>query len=813
MKTKYVVSAICLILFFSMTFAENTAPIIDSFEEKSGEYTKEEGSLFEFEVIASDPENDSLTYTWNFGDNSGPLTTIKPQAAHNFYSDKRIGEEEFTVTIKVSDGSLNAVESLEIKVKKSMWKAMLIKPNQTELLSKKDSAPVQIEIVDRANQAQGLSSVNATVKLNGEKIETEKVSNSFKGTLSPNATFNNLEFLEINATRGTLNQTNQRFPLFFSPLQITIEKNPLKEKELFVGSNLGKVKAQLNLDGEQPESGTFTATLLSNEEKLAESKMSKDGEYYSVDLDYTFSLEDLDKNLVLKFYGMGSHGNQLSEEFEVKLKKESPLFNLSVKSLENNDQIGFGQPLELNVLLESKGKISKASVTVLLTEQGIEKKLSGEGNEFTGTIKMPSTGESVSLEIIGTATINGQKAGEIKTLQLNLTSELNVSFIYPKEGKTTMEGNGKTLYLNIAYPNGQTVERDSFQGIMYIDGEKLDEPVLLEKEARGYAVKLEEALTGEHSLELSIPKTKNLEGSAKVNTNIVPAPNLLGLILMAGVIIVLGGVLVFIVKKFKSAGHGLKEQIEGKGEKTTPKTKLEKKKKHLEKERKKLEMDFYRRKISENEFRKKMLKLQRKARKIKGVERKPKSVSEVKLPPQRKPLKPPKKPEPKKKPVTPPKTKKEATPKEKIPSDKERTKREATEIIRKKIKEDTGLKPLIIGKNALSKSEEKKQPVQKPKLQEREAEPKKPRPPKKPLDTVSKEKKMEVKEKLERAAVKEGTRREKPLSEKEKRAVKKLVSVLEPKASAFTRGELLKAIKSEGFSERVAQKVVSEIFD
>ncbi|WP_334850671.1 PKD domain-containing protein [Nostoc sp.] len=71
----------------------NAAPIITNI---CGDTNVDEGAVANFSAIATDPGNDTITYTWNFGDGSDPVIA---QNVSHIFADNGI----YTVTLTVSD--------------------------------------------------------------------------------------------------------------------------------------------------------------------------------------------------------------------------------------------------------------------------------------------------------------------------------------------------------------------------------------------------------------------------------------------------------------------------------------------------------------------------------------------------------------------------------------------------------------------------------------------------------------------------------------------------------------------------------------
>ncbi len=88
-------------------FVSNVAPVVSL----SGPQSGQEAQALSFVASANDPGNDTLTYTWDFGD--GNTVTAGPQVTH-VYSDNNNGP--YTVTVTVNDGNASTVDSLGVTI-------------------------------------------------------------------------------------------------------------------------------------------------------------------------------------------------------------------------------------------------------------------------------------------------------------------------------------------------------------------------------------------------------------------------------------------------------------------------------------------------------------------------------------------------------------------------------------------------------------------------------------------------------------------------------------------------------------------------
>lgn len=786
-------TVLALLLFLIVPLiasAENNAPEIISFYEASNDYDKYEGELFEFKLNAADPDNDELAFEWDFGDGSEIAITESPEVMHNYYFDAKPGEKtrSFTVTVKASDGLSETEASVEIEVTKSSWKARLRSPlpHPSEMLSKQEEIYFEIEVLSYSNSVLSVGNISAKAELAGREIELKKERDFFYGTLTSDYSFNNIELFELEIKKGS-KKSKQKFPLFFSPEEITIEGNPLGGKSLYLGSGLGKVRAKLVFrDGSTPESSEFEAVLYLGNKIRAQKKMEKEQDYFTAEMDYAFTPEDFFEEPWLKISGSDTHGNVLDEKsFRVQLKEDNPQFNLRLETpnLAESNTFGYGQKVKFVAGFDSNEALENVKVNLLLPEQKIEKELLRKGNEFSTELLMPAIGpDSIPVAIYGTARVNGADVSDIEVFELNLTKELKVSFVYPAPGETTIKGNGKTIIVSVNYPNNEPFEKKTLKAMLYLDGKKQIVSIKKDEQNSHYSIELDEVLVGEHSLKLVIPETGTMAGSVEIHTNITQPFDWTGLLLLATVIALLAFAFFYINSRLKKTKAEFKE----------PRSKQD----YIKSEMKKLELDFYKRKISEDEFKERMIRLQREAKKAEArvkQAREQKGPMEIRLP-TKKPKAMEEKPTETIKP-RPSEGKAGAGAEERL-----------TEIIEKRLKTEEGLHPLIIGRGV----EIKKEKPLKEKIEFKKPEEK--ITPEKPRETISMKKIEGVKETLSYLSPK-GKAEKSALSMEEEEAVKKLVLALKPKASAFTRDEIFNSIISEGFSQTIAREAVKRIFE
>jgi len=737
------VLAITLMLLVPFVFGSGIAPRINSFTEKSKDYDKKEGQLFEFTVVAEDEEFDSLEYEWNFGDGTGTFTSENPEISHVFYIlDSSNTKENFTVEVSASDGTSVSAKTLEVEVKRSTWKARLKEPQSkpNEPLSKNEEAYIEIEVINYKAVAQNTTNITATAKIDGLEIELEKEGKYFHGTFNPEESTSSNALLEVTIESGAKNE-EQEFPLFFEATELQLTK--IEMKEIGLGEEIGDVKAKIEHPATgEVTSGTFNAVIYSGGKLKAAKEMKRDGDLFSASFTYNISAEDYVENASIIITGWDDKGNKLKENSKkLNLKQGSPEFDIEViqPNLKENSKLAFGQAITL--VANAKGSAEDIELKVLFPEKDIDHAMTVKGSDYTYSLVMPFAGPNkTNIAIYGSGKVNGKTVTDIEFFEIEFSSELVIEFVYPSEGNIDSRGNSKEIEVKIAYPNGDPLENKSIKGTIVIDNESNVISLLKDSETGNFKASLKDELLGEHTIKLSIqeiPGLSGLTGSNEVSTNITRQLDVIGILLLLAIIALVG-----------YAGYYIKTKLKT----MPPETKT--KKEPAENKMKKLEMAFYKRKISEEEFKKKMLTLQKRARM--DAQLKPEKQKETKI---------------------------------KKSGDSERLQN----AIEKKL-DGGGITPLIIGKD----TKIKKKPAPKPPSTD------------KPKETISENKREEVKQKLEFLS----SQSKKPgeLSMKEVEAVNRLVIALKPRAPAFTREEIHQSLITEGFSEPVTKEVVKRLF-
>jgi len=777
--------SLVLVLFLALAVsADNTAPVIGTVVEKSGGELLE-GTSIEFEVSATDAESDPVTFIWHFGDGSEAIETIEPFAVHNYYFDIEGSSltKEFTVTVYASDGDLSTAESVEIEVKKTNLKVRLIEP-PSMMLEKGNDVVIKAEVLNRDNYSQVATSVDVSVEFNGKEISLAKENKYFEGSIPGEFYYNNIMFLDISAKRGRTVANTKRIPLYFKPAEISVASSPFGKTGVLAGTAFGRLEFDLRFSAEaRPLTGEFKAVLLANGTVLEEHVLQRNESVYVADFEHVLTVEDLLKEPVLEVSGGDEHGNFLKKTvFAVVPETDNPKFQITIlKPLgAERGNVGIGNEIEIIATVESGTEDVKMSIFspgIGLTE------MYSNANEFVGStiIGLDLNGRA-RIVVYAEGLVDEKFVSDLEVIELIPSAQFLVEFVYPVEGQTGMDGDGKQIIISVKTADGKGLNQNDFIAKLSIDGKPEDKIFNLDKETGNFVATLEEPLEGQHNVRVDIPQMGGMAGNARIKTDIARGIDFIGIGLILVILGGLGFLAVYMKNKLKMPQVDFRAQIE-KMRPSQLKPKPVSTRSYFKEEMRKLEKDFYKRKITEDEFREKMLDLRTAARKTEAKVAAPRihpkaqaGVSELRLPPKKTEIK---------------------------ESEEERLQ----QAIEKK-RAPGGLAPLILDrpKPIESKPFERK-PVsnQKPATQEMFIT-------QKPRETISKNKLDSVRSGLDYV-----TQTSKPsqatLSPDERDAVEKLIPALKDKASAFTRDEIFKSIIEEGFSAKVAREVVKRLFN
>ena len=123
---------------------DNAAPVIESL---TGDTEINEGDTASFNAIATDPGNDELTYTWNFGDGSEAITTpdtLTP-ITHT-YTDNG----DYTVSLTVTDTS-GATDSSTLDVTVNNTAPVITDITDDLIINEGDTASLNVSATDAGN--------------------------------------------------------------------------------------------------------------------------------------------------------------------------------------------------------------------------------------------------------------------------------------------------------------------------------------------------------------------------------------------------------------------------------------------------------------------------------------------------------------------------------------------------------------------------------------------------------------------------------------------------------------------------------------
>ncbi|MEM0360737.1 MAG: PKD domain-containing protein, partial [Candidatus Diapherotrites archaeon] len=582
-------------IFCLLSFSALTPAMSVSVKKVSPDSLKFEGDLFEFTAEVQDASG-TVSFEWDFGDGN-KLSTTEPRAMHNYYLWTNEQKKNFTVKATAIDSAGQSGEgSIQVTVEKSALKAIIKSPITTPAnpLKKGEEAELIIEVLSFSNSRISVSTLKGTTAtIGGSTVELSDNGYSFKGKILSKYSFKNTELLEVRIVSG-IKTVEQKFPVYFAPAEILVS-DPLSGKNFYFGVPFGKIQVGLSLpDGQIPTGGEFNAKIIAGGAEIERKKLDKNGLFFEADFASSAAGENY-ASLFFTVWGNDSSGNLLSEkEFQISIKKDNPLFNVSIDSPNPKQKttLKAGQPVKVSASFESPSEAEDVKLWVFIPSLRKKYNLSSENGVFSGDIEIPASASGkITLLVCGTAKVQNTVVGDFEEVEFAVSRELLVSFVYPSAGQVVQQGEGKTLTVAISMPDGKPLQKNNYQGILYIDGES-QSVVLNKSENNNYTITLNKPLSsGKHSLKLVLSNVDGLKGTAEVNTEITQAFDWFGIALLAIVLIALAIFANFVRSQLKT-GQAVKKGP------AKPKTEIE----LIRDEKKKLEIEFYKRRISEEEY-------------------------------------------------------------------------------------------------------------------------------------------------------------------------------------------------------------------
>jgi len=145
----------------------NEAPEIDSFiatpqfSDLEDPVTVNEGEGIEFIVEANDPNEDNLTYTWDFGDGESVISN-ENYVYYSYYFEKGETEKTYHPKVTVSDGELEISKTIKVIVEKALMKITVsVLSPQSIPITKGNPVNVKVEITDDSDELMEAKDINS----------------------------------------------------------------------------------------------------------------------------------------------------------------------------------------------------------------------------------------------------------------------------------------------------------------------------------------------------------------------------------------------------------------------------------------------------------------------------------------------------------------------------------------------------------------------------------------------------------------------------------------------------------------------------
>jgi len=492
------------------SLAPNKPPIIKNLKVLPSTTAEEEATL-SFSVTYSDPDEDKVFVSWDFGDGEQASGS---EVKHYFVLPDETKEQKFKVKATVQDarGGSDSAERI-VTIKKKSYSLNLLEP--IKAIEKGKDSLIKIEVLDSDNEERESSVIEAKLLIGGKEFSLENKDGVLEGTISGDYTVSVHEDAVFEAIVGS-RRKNVNLHLFidFKPGELKAG-NPFAGLSLFPGALLKELEANITYpNGITVGNGVFFAELTGTETESAELVLGENG--FVSEIEFTVSEEDARNGIEVTLNGIDEFGNVLNESFQAEVGEKGSWVTLEIiPAIESLSRLNYGQPLKLTVALVSDEAISNSAVFFEIIEADKREALDKKSErEFSGNFLMPSRtslGKVMELRIVAETEINGKKITVLKKQVCVLSKELNVG-IEPIESWQDLG----ELNATISYANMTPFEEHGISATLTIDGktqkinlERVDENLFR-------AVLSEPVKDGEHELKLVL--TGVFDGDAELKT-------------------------------------------------------------------------------------------------------------------------------------------------------------------------------------------------------------------------------------------------------------------------------------------------------
>ena len=542
------------------------------------------GQSVAFTLIASDPDGDKLSFSWDFG-NSAVSSLNNPR--QSFFLDPGKNSQRFLVKVIVSDGKEGRAEKETlITIREPFFLIDLIEPREFQEFEKAKEIPVKVKITDRElNEilVYDVQVVQAQIGEKGKKINLTADENGFfSGMLSTAASIPGEESLIVNASAnvgGELKFTNTSKLLKFLPATLVPQIKTVPE-QLFEGIKLDTIRIVLFYpDFTEVKGAKITGNFNGTELNFTEKR-----DFYESQI-LNYELKESEKAVFNLLEASDEFGNVLkkfSKEFEITGFDFS--FSAEIINLPGTYYAAPGQRITVvsDVLSDIELKPNEVSIDLIEGEKILARLQFDEvSKKWTASYILPSNSEGRKIFELKARTERGKKIlRSTDTLEVIISKNYIMDLIRAEEN---------SVFVRLLYPDGiNLVEKEEFEGTVSYKGKNF--PAVFKKRDDFFAGNIDATMDlGKQKLKVSAGKEFN---NASIEKEIEVEKNLLNLIALIFSILI--AAIVFGGAIYLSYRHYTREK--------EPLSLLVTKREEIEKKIKDLQYKYYTGEIKKEEY-------------------------------------------------------------------------------------------------------------------------------------------------------------------------------------------------------------------
>ena len=420
-----------------------------------------EGQYFLFTAVTSTWDQNSVL-EWDFGD--GKVEEFGRMAAHSYNLTGYGGYKDFVVKVRLKGGASESAAEVKVRVLKAPFKAVVVKPAPFTLLSKKGELTLKLYFLDKENNVIPCSQISLNLSLAGHSIRTKCYDkNYFTGSLKLWPELGAIELVVLNAEYHGLAKTSRtitRIPLYFKSLPLGVT-DVFGKTKYHLKEEIGPRNVSFLLDQKQSYLEQLNVFLVSGDGEKKKIPFKQSGRTYAVLFGHKVSEVDLKKGLWVKFEGKDSRGNKAHVVQRVPLSEEHPFLHIVLLEPDVNARaFVFDQVMSVKAKLFSKNAAVKDKSLVLKCDKlGLSERMQFDPvkREYSYELLLPNSSsglQQIEFELVASARFFDEPIASLKSFKINLSNDLNIHFLLPKQEKTIIGGPAlKEIRVQLYQPN------------------------------------------------------------------------------------------------------------------------------------------------------------------------------------------------------------------------------------------------------------------------------------------------------------------------------------------------------------------------